>query len=89
MSVPVEGEELVRRAEYNVNKVWNAWRNDFSRCTPKELLAMVAFQFAKSYYQLFEQVEAQQKTIEEFEAELDRLLKIGNPDSDDSAERSH
>lgn len=76
MNIPADTEEVVRRAEYNVNKVWNAWRSDFSDRSSKEVLAMVTFQFAKRYYQLLEQVNRQQSLIEDFEAELNRLLEI-------------
>ena len=83
MTIPVETEELVRRAEKNINKVWNAWRNSYSTRTSKEVLAMVTFQFAKSYYQLLEQMGQQQQLMADFEAELDRLLDIAQ--SADSA----
>lgn len=77
MKIASETEEVVRKAEYNVNKVWNAWRNDFRDRSAKEVLAMVTFQFAKRYYQLLDQVEKQQNLMEDFEKELDRLLEIG------------
>lgn len=75
--IPAETEELVRRAERNVNKVWNAWRNRFTGRDSKEVTAMVAFQFAKLYYQLLEQVDRQQVILEDFENELNRLLDLG------------
>lgn len=76
MNIAADTEKIIRHAEYNVNKVWNAWRKDFSDRTSKEVLAMVTFQFAKSYYQLLEQVERQKNIFENFENELDRLLEI-------------
>ena len=79
MTIAPETEEVVRKAEYNVNKVWNKWRASFQDRSAKEVLAMVTFQFAKSYYQLLEQVERQQVIIKDFEAELDRLLEIVAP----------
>ncbi|MCH5219177.1 MAG: cell division protein ZapA [Muribaculaceae bacterium] len=81
MKIPADTEEVVRRAEYNVNKVWNKWRNDLSKLSGKEVLAMVTFQFAKHYYQLLEQVEREQSLLENFEKELDVLLDIYSPDS--------
>ena len=80
MTIPSDTEEVVRRAEYNVNKVFNKWKQDFHDKTSKEVLAMVAFQFAKSYYQLRIHTETQQKLLEEFENELNRLLDIDTPD---------
>lgn len=80
MNIPAETEEVVRKAEFNVNKVWNKWRSDFPTKTSKEVLAMVTVQFAKRYYQLLDQIERQQNFFNDFEAELDRLLQIGNPE---------
>ena len=77
MNVERDAEEMVRRAEYNVNKVWNAWRSEFPNYSAKEVLAMVAFQFAKRYLQLLEDVEQQRSYIADYEQELDRLLEIG------------
>ena len=76
MTVPDDAEEVVRTAEYNVNRLWIAWRNRFSDKTSKEVLAMVAYQFAKLYYETLRQGEEQQSLLENFEAELDRLLEI-------------
>lgn len=76
MTIPADTEEIIRRAESQVNKVWNAWRANFDTKTSKEVLAMVAFQFAKKYYQLREYVDNQQAFVEEFEKELNRLLDI-------------
>lgn len=81
MNIPADTEEIVRRAEYNANKVWSKWRNEFPNRSSKEILAMIAFQFAKSYYQLLEQVDRQQSLLKDFEEELDRLLQIESPDS--------
>lgn len=84
MNIAAETEELVRRAEYNVNKVWTAWRASFTDYSSKQVLAMVTFQFAKRYFQLLEQVEKQQAVLDEFEKELDRLLDIERRDDGDS-----
>lgn len=76
MNIDADSEEVVRVAEKSVNKVWNAWRNEFSEKSNKEILAMVTFQFAKLYYQLLEQVKRQQTLIDDFESELNRLLDL-------------
>ena len=74
--IPSETEEVVRRAEHNVNKVWNAWRNTYTGRDSKDVIAMVAFQFARRYYQLLEQVDSQKQALDEFENELNRLLDL-------------
>lgn len=76
MTIAPENEEMVRRAEYSVNMLWNKWRRDFPKVSNKELLAMVTFQFAKLYCQLQEQIERQQTVLDDFESELDRLLEL-------------
>lgn len=67
-------EETVRTAEYNVNKLWRQWMLRFSDKTAYEVLAMVAFQFAKTFVLLNKQAEAVGKVLDDFEQELDRVL---------------
>lgn len=86
MTIASDTEEVVRRAEYNVNKVWNAWRTQYSSLGAKDILAMVTIQFAKRYYQLLEQVDRQQGLLSDFEHELNRLLEIDNPETNNSPE---
>ncbi|MGM9827942.1 MAG: cell division protein ZapA [Muribaculaceae bacterium] len=78
MTVPADGEALVREAEFNVNKLIEGWAATFPDKTKKELLAMAAYQFAKVYYDLLHQTEEQVRLMTDFEAELDRLLDIEN-----------
>lgn len=76
MTVPADGEALVREAEFNVNKLIEGWAAAFPDKTKKELLAMAAYQFAKVYYDLLHQTEAQASLLTNFEAEMDALLQI-------------
>ena len=76
MTIDRATEERVREAEYNVNRVWQTWRSEFDTKTSKEVLAMVAYQFAKLYYQLLHNVDQSHHLIDGFEAELDRLLEL-------------
>lgn len=76
MKIQPDAEELVRRAEKHVNKVWSKWRSEFPNQTSKEILAMVAYQFAKNYFELSERIQRQQQLLNDFENELDRLLEI-------------
>lgn len=79
MTVPADGEALVREAEFNVNKLIEGWAQSFPDKTKKELLAMAAYQFAKVYYDLLHQAERQTQLLKDFEAELDQLLEIDEP----------
>lgn len=74
--VPVESEEIVRKAAHNVNKLWSAWQTTYSARDSKDILAMVAFQFARRYYQLLEQIDSQSEILDKFENELNRLLDL-------------
>lgn len=76
MAINPADEEVVREAERGVNKVWQTWRVQFGDKSSKEVLAMAAYQFAKLYFSLQHTVEAREKAIEGFEAELDRLLNL-------------
>lgn len=76
MTIKREGEEIVREAERSVNRVWNTWRTEFDEKSSKEVLAMVAVQFARLYFELAHSVDQQQYILKNFEKELDTLLKI-------------
>lgn len=77
MTVRRENEAVIREAERAVNRVWKTWRKEFDTKSSKEVLAMVAWQFARLYFELSHSVDEQQKFLTEFEAELDSLLQIG------------
>lgn len=49
MAVDPADEEAVRHAAYQVNKLWSTWRDRYSDKTSEEVLALVAFQFARHY----------------------------------------
>lgn len=76
LTINRNSEQWVREAERNVNRVWQTWRTEFDNKSSKEVLAMTAYQFAKLYFQLLHTVEERQKAIDEFEAELNRLLEL-------------
>ncbi len=84
MLVDRSDEEFVRQAQYNINRVWNKWSEAFKEKTPKELLAMIAIQFAKSYYLLLNDVRNEHRFIDDFEGELDRLLELTVDESVDN-----
>lgn len=76
-------EAIIRTAEYNVNKLWKSWVQRFSDKSAYEVLAMVAFQFAKAYVTLNNQAEQTQATITNFEQMLDKLLLSIPQETDD------
>lgn len=67
-------EEVIRNAEYNVNKLWRAWRQRFADKSSTEVLGMVAFQFAKLFTVLNRQADETAAVLDSFERQLDALL---------------
>ncbi len=67
-------EENIRTAEYNVNRLWNAWSTKYKTKTSHEVLAMVAFRFAELFYKLNSTANATNGVLEEFERGLDDIL---------------
>ena len=79
-------EEVVREAEKAINQLWQTFVIKFENRSPKEALAMVAFNFAKAYFRQLHEIEGQAQFLAEFENELDRLLAISpTPDPEQSS----
>ncbi|HUN20423.1 MAG: cell division protein ZapA [Muribaculaceae bacterium] len=74
MNIRREDEAVVRTVEYQVNKLWALWRERFKQRSANEVLAMVAFQFARLYYNIAEHEPQLNATMEQFEKELDSIL---------------
>ncbi len=74
LSINMKDEEIIRSAEYNVNQLWSAWSQRFKDKSSSEILAMVAFQFAKLYLTLSAQEKETDEVLCEFEKELDDIL---------------
>lgn len=81
LQIKREDEPIVRTAEYNVNQLWKSWVQRFSDKSAYEVLAMVAFQFAKAYVTLNNQAERTTAVINDFERTLDRLLLATGPEA--------
>ena len=76
LSIPASREELVRRAEENINILWNRWkeREEFKDKSSAEILAMVTFRFAQLYYANLDASENLMQTLADLEANFDRIL---------------
>ena len=74
LDIPRDQEAIVKKAERNFNKVWAKWCEDFKSRSPEEVLAMVAFQYARYYYTIAQNVETNEKAIKDFERKLDDIL---------------
>lgn len=76
MAVDYNGEEeVVRLAEYYVNKVFDKWYESRpADRTAKDILGMVALQFAKLFVLEQQKNERMLEELNRFEKELDRIL---------------
>jgi len=67
-------EEVIRKAEFNVNRLWKSWSAKFKSRSATEVLAMVAFRFAELYFTQEAVLKDTTETIDRFEARLDEIL---------------
>lgn len=76
MQIPPSQEEFVRRAEDKINDLWRKWSkmDDFKDKTSAEILAMVTIRFAHLYFSAEEASKRVDRTLEDLEKSLDRVL---------------
>ncbi len=75
LSVDPKDEPLFRNAEKNVNNLWEKWMRSFgSSRSSEEVMAMVAFQFARLYLQSYEDNASVNKLLAAFEQRLDEIV---------------
>lgn len=74
LSINLEDEEVIRMAEYNVNRLWNAWSTKFKSKSSMEVLAMVAFRFAELFFTQSALAKDAGEALNEFEKQLDKIL---------------
>lgn len=82
LSVPFSRQEAVRRTEAELALLFKSWGEKFPKKSPKELLAMMAYKFAASYFDL---LEARKEDADEMRNLLDLASRVidGSVDSDD------
>lgn len=76
LRIPASQEEVVRKAEANINELWRKWSAmaEFKDKSSAEILAMVTFRFAQLYFSSEEASQKVDKTLEDLEKKLNRLL---------------
>lgn len=82
--VTLQQEEIIRQAEYNINRLWQSWRLKFKEKSSAEILAMVTLRFAQLYYGHLDRLDTLDELLADFERELDRSL-LDIESSDDTA----
>ncbi|MCF0204127.1 MAG: cell division protein ZapA [Muribaculaceae bacterium] len=64
-----------QEAEAMVNSLWNKWSVMFNgKVTPQELLARIAFQFARLYSRAYKQSEDSEQILSDLEKRLEKLV---------------
>lgn len=81
LSIPPEEEELVRRAETNINELWRNWTKRFKDKTPGEILAMVTFRFAQLYFTSEARAAEVESVLASLEKSLDDILLARDQES--------
>lgn len=77
--VTLEEEEVIREAEYNINKLVNSWSRQFADKSTTEVLAMVTLRFAQLYFAQRRAIGAFDATLDDFEQQLDKIvLSLGD-----------
>lgn len=74
LTVPFDEQELIRETETNVNLLFKTWRGRFPEKSDRELLAMIAFQYASHYDIMRNEQKKIVQEVENIEQELDRYL---------------
>lgn len=65
LTVPYARQDFVRDVETEVDKLYRKWRLNFPSKSDREILAMVAYQYASFYGELKERYEAAMKKAAE------------------------
>lgn len=71
--VPFDSQDDVREAEKQVAGLFRKWHDEFPSKSDKELLAMIAYQYASYYLSLKQRYESSLDALTEMEAKLTGL----------------
>ena len=75
LSVTADDEVASREAEKLVNTLWDTWMKRYGdQSSSHELLARVAFQFARLYWVAYQQSNEVNDFLADFEKKLDELV---------------
>jgi hypothetical protein len=75
LSISRDEEPLYRETEKLVNTLWNKWMDRFKNTSnSEEVMARVAFQFARLYAQAYRDNATTNEFIHDFEQKLDEIV---------------
>ena len=80
LSVPFNRQDIVRDAESSASRLYDSWRKKWPSRSDKEILAMIAYQFASYYIELLSRYENAIKMAEECDLRLSGIISGQNAD---------
>ena len=81
LSVRQSDIDVYRKAEQSVNKLWGAWKTKFDKLSSEEVMARIAFQFARLYIEANTRNDEVNDKLTGFEQKLnDILVKVQRED---------
>ncbi len=83
LQIPASQEEIVRRAEVNINELWRKWSamDGFKDKSSAEILAMVTFRFAQLYFTAADTSARVDEALAGLEKSFDKMLFDLMPDN--------
>lgn len=82
LSVRRSDIDVYRKAEQSVNKLWGAWKTKFDKLSSEEVMARIAFQFARLYIEANTRNDEVNEILADFEQKLnDIIVKVQREDN--------
>ena len=82
LSVRRSDIDVYRKAEQSVNKLWGAWKTKFDKLSSEEVMARIAFQFARLYIEANTRNDEVNEILTDFEQKLnDIIVKVLREDN--------
>lgn len=74
LSVRRSDIDVYRKAEQSVNKLWGAWKTKFDKLSSEEVMARIAFQFARLYIEASTRNDEVNEILTNFEQKLNDII---------------
>lgn len=74
LSVKCSDIDVYHKAEQSVNKLWGAWKTKFDKLSSEEVMARIAFQFARLYVEASSRNEEVNEILINFEQRLNDII---------------
>lgn len=80
LSVRRSDIDVYRKAEQSVNKLWGAWKTKFDKLSSEEVMARIAFQFARLYVEASTRNDEVNEVLMDFEQKLNDIIVKVQPE---------